>query len=69
MSISSNIAKDLSGIQHLTEKDVYQIHSLMIDFFAAAFAGYSLNRDFNTACERVIYPVGGGRRELRIFAE
>ena len=40
MGVSSDLARELSAIGPLTEKDREQMRTLMIDFFAAAYAGY-----------------------------
>ena len=59
MGLTTALAVDLFRIQKLTEKDQEQLQTLMIDFFAAAYAGYQQNRVFNDAVEKVIYPQGG----------
>ena len=59
MGISTDLARDLYRIQALSERDVDQLHLLIIDFFAAAYAGYQQNRQFNSAVEKVVLPRGG----------
>jgi 2-methylcitrate dehydratase PrpD len=59
MGLTTALAVDLFRIQKLTEKDQEQLQTLIIDFFAAAYAGYQQNRVFNNAVEKVIYPQGG----------
>ena len=52
MGITTELAVDLFQIQTLTDNDIEQIHTLIIDYFAATFAGYKLNRSFNSAVEK-----------------
>lgn len=59
MKTTTKLAEALFHIQALSEKDILQIHKLILDYFAATFAGYSLNRDFNYSVERVVLPQMG----------
>lgn len=59
MGITSDLAKDLFLIQFLTTKDQEQLQTLIIDFFAATFAGYKQNKCFNEAVEKVIFDQKG----------
>lgn len=59
MGISTALAGDLYAIRELSGADVAQLHTLIIDFFAAAYAGYRQNRPFNDAVEKVVFPQGG----------
>ena len=68
MSVSSVLARELSEIGPLTEKDREQLRTLMIDFFAAAYAGYRQNRSFNLAVEKVVY-ASGGAEESSVFLQ
>lgn len=56
MKTTTKLAEALFHIQALSEKDILQLHKLILDYFAATFAGYSLNRDFNYSVERVVFP-------------
>lgn len=67
MGITTDLAYDLYHIQ-LKEKDREQLRTLIIDFFAAAYAGYQQNRDFNEAVERIIYQQGG-KEESSVFLQ
>lgn len=67
MGITSTLAADLFGIKTLSEKDIDQLHTLIIDFFAAAFAGYQQNHAFNKAVEAVVYPQGGAEESTVFF--
>lgn len=68
MSITTDLSKDLSSIQ-LTTSDIDQLHTLIIDFFAAAYAGYIQNRTFNQAVESVVYCQGGAEESTALFQE
>ena len=58
MGITTELSRDLFQIQP-EETDREQLRTLIIDFFAAAYAGYEQNRAFNRAVEAVVYPQGG----------
>lgn len=58
---------ELAGNLFLLEpepRDKEQLKTLIIDFFAASFAGYRQNRAFNEKVERVIYPQGGAEESF-----
>lgn len=59
MGITTSLALDLFQIQKLSNRDKEQLRLLIIDFFAASYAGYKQNRDFNHAVERVVSGQGG----------
>lgn len=67
MGLTTALANDLSKIDHLTEKDKEQLCSLIIDFYAAAFAGYQQNSAFNHAIEAVVFPQGGRAESSVLF--
>lgn len=67
MGLSTTLAQDLEAIQHLSERDVAQLQTLIIDFFAAAYAGYQQNRAFNRAVEAVVYAQGGTDESCVLF--
>ena len=48
-------------------QDKDQLLTLIIDFFAAAFAGYKQNRKFNEAVEKVVYGQGGAEESCVFF--
>ncbi|MCR5204099.1 MAG: MmgE/PrpD family protein [Lachnospiraceae bacterium] len=54
MGLSSDIARELSEIDNLGAQDIDQLKKLIIDFFAAAYAGYKENKEFNKSVEKVI---------------
>lgn len=59
MGITASLAADLTDIRTLTGKDEEQLHTLILDFFAAAYAGFRQNEAFNRAVERAVLPQGG----------
>ena len=67
MGISKDIAQDLFRIQKLSSRDKEQINSLIIDFFAAAYAGYKLNRSLNLPLERVMLSTKVGKESYVLF--
>jgi len=67
MGTSTELARNLSLITTLNNRDREQLHTLIIDFFAAAFAGYQQNRSFNQAVESVIFPQGGAEESFVLF--
>lgn len=69
MEISEELAQDLFRIQKLSEKDREQLKTLIIDFFAAAYAGYKQNRGFNEAVEEVVCLQGGVEESNVLFQE
>lgn len=66
MGLTTQLATDLFQIQDLTEQDKETLQTLLIDFFAAAYAGYKQNRAFNNTVEKVIFDQGG-REEAVVF--
>lgn len=69
MGITTNLVQDLLDIRRLSERDVAQLHTLLIDFFAAAYAGFKQNRAFNQAVEAVVYPQGGAEESFVLFQD
>ena len=67
MGLTSDLAADLFQIQ-VNEKDKEQLHTLIIDFFAASYAGYKQNRFFNEAVGKAVYPQGGAE-EASVFLQ
>lgn len=67
MGITSELSRDLAVIQSLGENDKEQLHTLILDFFAAAYAGYRQNRAFNQAVETVVFPQGGAEESFVLF--
>lgn len=67
MGMTTALAKDLFRIQQLNEKDCEQLKTLILDFFAAAYAGYKQNRTFNEAVEKVVYSQRGAEESCVLF--
>ncbi len=66
MGLTTDLCRDLAGIK-LKENDREQLRTLIIDFFAAAYAGYKQNRVFNEKVEAVVYPIGGAEESSVLF--
>ena len=69
MGLTTELAQDLFRIQDLSEQDKEQLKTLIIDFFAAAYAGYKQNATFNKAVEAVVYPQGGVEESCVLFQD
>ncbi len=67
MGLTTELAADLSRIGSLSQSDREQLKTLIIDFFAAAYAGYKQNRAFNNAVEHVVLPQGGAEESTVLF--
>ena len=68
MAITADLSRDLFSIK-LNNSDIDQLHTLIIDFFAAAYAGYTQNASFNKAVESVVYAQGGVEESTVLFQE
>ena len=64
MGLTTELSVELFKIQALSPEDKAQLETLIIDFCAAAFAGYAQNQAFNRAVERVVYGQGGAEESL-----
>ena len=69
MGITTKLAEDLDAIRTLSANDIEQLHTLITDFFAAAYAGYRQNRAFNEAVERAVFPQGGAEECTVLFQQ
>ena len=67
--ITAKLAQDLYSIQVLSEKDKAQLRTLIIDYFAATYAGYKQNRAFNDAVEKVVYASATEPEESCVFLQ
>ena len=67
MGITTALAQDLVEICSLSERDIQQLQTLIIDFFAAAYAGYQQNHIFNRAVEKVVFSQGGAEESSILF--
>ena len=68
MGLTTALAMDLFHLQ-LSGKDKEQLQTLIIDFFAAAYAGYKQNRGFNERVERIVFPQGGAEESTVLFRQ
>ena len=68
MGLTNKLARDLFQIRELSDRDKDQLRTLILDFFAAAYAGYKQNRKFNEAVESVVYRQGGAE-ESHVFLQ
>lgn len=68
IGLTRNLSEDLFRIQELKSEDKEQLKTLIIDFFAASYAGYKQNRAFNEKVEAVVYPQGG-TEESNVFLQ
>lgn len=67
MGMTKELSHDLAAIQDLSAQDIRQLHTLILDYFAAAYAGYKLNAAFNGAVARVVYAQGGAEESSVLF--
>lgn len=67
MGITTTLSIDLYNINRLKKEDIEQLKLLIIDFFAAAFAGRQQNMDFNDRVENVVYSQGGPEESFVLF--
>ena len=66
MGLTTDLCKSLASIE-LNEQDREQLRTLIIDFFAAAYAGYKQNKTFNEKVELAVYPQGGVEESWVLF--
>lgn len=68
MSLTTELSLDLFRLR-IDDHDKVQLRSLIIDYFAAAFAGYKQNKAFNEKVESVVYPQEGAQESRVLFQE
>lgn len=66
MNITTKLAADMSALGALTNEDKAALKLLILDFFAASYAGYRGNRRFNEAIEQTVLSQGG-QEEATVF--
>lgn len=66
MKCTKELAQTLFEIQSLSEEDIACLQKLILDFFAASYAGYDINRRFNLQVESIVLPQGGAE-ESTVF--
>ena len=69
IGISTNLARDLYDIRTLSRKDKEQLQTLIVDYFAASYAGYRQNKKFNQAIEKIVLPQGGAEDSCILFQD
>ncbi len=67
MGLTSKLALDLERINELKPADIEQIKTLIIDFIAAALAGFTQNAAFNKSVERIVLAQGGAEESSVLF--
>lgn len=67
MGVSKELSERLDKIKELLPADKMQIRKLLLDFFAAAYAGYKQNRSFNESVRKVILAQGGTGESTVLF--
>ena len=69
MDISNILCSRLDRIISLSNTDIVQIQNLLLDFFAAAFAGYKQNKPFSDCAEQVLIAQGGNEEASVLLSE
>ncbi|MCQ4022555.1 MULTISPECIES: MmgE/PrpD family protein [unclassified Ruminococcus] len=59
MEISAFLSEKVEKINRLSDADINQLRLLLLDFFAAAFAGYKQNTEFNKCVRNTVFAQGG----------
>lgn len=67
LNVSRILCEKCYQINELSAQDVAQIKLLLLDFFAAAFAGYKQNDAFNRRVKKVILEQGGKEESSVLF--
>ena len=65
--MSNWLARRVEGINILTAKDKHQLKLLLLDFYAAACAGYKQNETFNRGLETISFARGGKEESSVLF--
>ena len=69
MEISAMLIQHVDNIQALDENDKSQIKLLLLDYFAAAFAGYKQNKAFSDMTGGVVFSQGGNEESSVLLCE
>lgn len=69
MGVSKELSECLDEIRYLLPADKVQIRRLLLDYFAAAYAGYKQNRGFNEAVRKVIFAQSGIGESTVLFEQ
>lgn len=65
--ITYYLCNKLYEIQTLSNADIAQIHNILLDYFAAAFAGYKQNKVFSDRVEKVLFAQSGKAESSILF--
>ena len=66
VSLSESLCSRVDEIKELDTKDREQVQNLILDFFAALFAGYKLNKKFGDNVKKIIFEQEG-KAEATVF--
>ena len=66
MECTKVLSEELAAIRALDESDVSCLQKLLLDFFAASYAGYALNKAFAGPVEDIVF-AAGGTEEASVF--
>ncbi|MBR1792793.1 MAG: MmgE/PrpD family protein [Bacteroidales bacterium] len=66
MGLTTQLSAELVAIDQLTDRDRERLQVLVLDFIAAAYAGYRVNYEFNRVVANVMLGQGG-RTESAVF--
>ncbi len=66
MGCTKDFSEMLFRITELSEEDISALQKLILDFFAASYAGYDINAKFNRQVERAVLSQGGSE-EATVF--
>lgn len=61
------LAQRAAAIRELSREDREQLHLLLLDYFAASYAGYRQNAPFNRGVEAVVFARGGREESTVLF--
>ena len=68
MEITKKLSESLYNIKNLTNEDTEQLKTLIIDYFAATYAGYKINSAFNIPIEKIVLGQAG-KEESFVFMQ
>lgn len=66
MECTRVLSEELAAIETLDKSDIDCLHKLLLDFFAASYAGYAINKGFAGPVERIVFAAGGAE-EASVF--
>ena len=66
MNCTKILAEQLDNIKVLNEEDISFLRKLLLDFFAASYAGSAINKSFAEPVEKIVFSQGGAE-ESSVF--